>query len=232
MVKNTEALFRAVNSTFRQEGLSALLRRSFVFLVDRVFWYRRYHVFERDANREQGLDEKDFLPEVDGFEFRVVSDAVEARALAVDIVNPVFHGFSAEDALQKGAIACFTLRGNEPGYVMWVAPNEKARDCIGVMPQRVDFSRGEYLASGWTNPKYRRMGLDRYTSRKAVLALSGRGLTRLRYTVNHSNRPALLATNRAGASLCAEARHLKVLWWRFWKERPLDSGEANSKPKC
>ncbi len=96
-----EALFRAVNSTFRQEGLFALLRRSFLFLVGRVFWYRRYHVFERDADREQGLDDEDFLPDVDGFEFRVIATAAEARALAVDIVDPGFHRFSPEDALQK-----------------------------------------------------------------------------------------------------------------------------------
>jgi ribosomal protein S18 acetylase RimI-like enzyme len=227
VVKKVEALLGAANSIFRQEGLSALLRRSFIFLVERFYWSRSHYIFEYDAERLEDLNENDFMPKSDGFEFRVVSAADQASGLAMEIVDSGWHRFRAKDALQRGAIACFTLVGNELAHVMWVAPNERARDYMRFTPISVDPSQGEYCASGWTNPKYRRMNFARYTSVKAVQALKERGLTKDRYTVNKRNVPSLQTFGRFESRLCAEARYMKLLWWRFWREWPIDSWKAD-----
>jgi len=226
-VKKMKALFRVAHSTFRQEGLVSLLRRSAIFVLERFYWSRRYYIFEHDADWADDVNEADFMPKTDEFEFRVVSTASEAGKLDMEVVESSWHGFTAEDALERGSIACCTLVGNELAHVMWVAPNDRARDYMRLPPMSIDISQGEYCANGWTNPRYRRMGFAQYTSLKAVRALRDRGLNRDRYVVNQRNVASLLTFGRFESKMCGEARHLKLLWWRLWKEWPTDSGIGN-----
>jgi hypothetical protein len=223
-VKNTEALFRAVNSTFRRKGLFALLKRYINFLLERLYWRRDYYIFEYDSERLEELNDNDYMPRISGFEFAAITSISQIGDMPMGIADSLWHGFRAEEALRRGAIACLTRLGDEPAHVWWAAPNEKAMDYMRVPPMKIDTSQGEYCTSSWTNPKYRRMGFAQYTGMKGVQAIRARGLTRNLYTINKRNVPSLRAFGPPESKLCAEARHLKVLWWRFWKERPLDSG--------
>ena len=96
-----------------------------------------------------------------------------------------------------------------------------------MLPMSIDISQGEYCASGRTNPKYRRMGFAQYTSVRAVEVLRERGLNRDRYAIDQRNVASLLTFGRFESKVCGEAHHMKLLWWRFWKEWPTDSGVAN-----
>jgi hypothetical protein len=58
---------------------------------------------------------------------------------------------------------------------------------------------------------------------KATQLLRDMGMKRNRSTTAKSNVASLKAFEPSGSKAYAEARYLKLLWWEFWKEKPINS---------
>ena len=98
----------------------------------------------------------------------------------------------------------------------------EAKKTLGELPYRVDFSNNEACSGGsWTNPKYRRMGISNYDNFKAFQFLNERGKVIERSSIPKSNISSQKSRQPNPPKIYAEARYLKILCWKWWKEKPL-----------
>ena len=65
------------------------------------------------------------------------------------------------------------------------------------------------------------MGLMAYSLFKRLEFLRESGKIRDRSTGHKRTIASRKAATKVGCEIYAEARYLKFLWWKFWKEKPL-----------
>jgi len=84
---------------------------------------------------------------------------------------------------------------------------------------KVDYANHEVMDRGlWVNPKYRGMGLLRYTAVNRDRYLADIGVTVIRTTVDYANKTGKGVEEALGARQYGRARALKIFWLRLWKE--------------
>ena len=162
------------------------------------------------------------MPKIDNFTLEVVSTNQEADQLETEGLEFRSQYINSRKALDRGAVAFCIFVGRELAHIFWVGMTEEAKKGMGEPPYKVDFSRGEaFFAGAWTSPHYRRGGLAQYVGFQARQFLweSGKGL--VRGTGRTDNTVSQQAYSRLGPKHYAEARYLKILWWKWWKEKPL-----------
>ncbi len=104
---------------------------------------------------------------------------------------------------------------------------EQARDSITDIPYPVDFSNSEaYLGRTAKNPKYRQTDISVYVYFKVLQLLRQSGAITCRFVVSKSNRITQNAlAKRVDAKPYGEGHYLKLLWWKFWKEEPINAAK-------
>jgi len=214
-------LLRRAKQIFQTEGLIFLLRRGLEFF--RVFQYGTYYLYENYPSEVlKGRTEADVMPRIQNFTFRVVSTNQQADELEDEGLEFRSQVTKAREKLDRGAIALCVFVERELGYIDWNAFTEEAKKMVDPLPYKVDFANNEICDGGaWTNPKYRRMGLSRYASFKEHQFLQEKGVVTNRYSIFMSNIASQRSVAKFGPRMYAEARYLRVLWWKFWKEKPL-----------
>lgn len=223
-------LLRRARRLHETEGTAHLAKRALAFLVGLVFEYRVYYVYADRVSEVLGLGESEVMPKVGDLTIAVVCtnrEADDLEALGLEFRSYV-RNFDARKALDRGATAICIFAGSVLATIGWVALSPGAKDSLGEPPYRVDFSNGEACSAGlWTHPRYRRQGLRAYGRLKRLEFLQRRGV--------HTRWGAILRGNtvaREGRAWFqpeprAQARYLRILWWKWWQERPLTSGEAS-----
>ena len=221
---SASGLIAEAKRIYRTGGLPQLAKRGVAFLRWRVFEHRRYYLYADPVDAGKASNEADFMPRVDGLAFRTVrsneeADELEARGLEF---RSCVTSFDARDALDKGAIAFCTFVGPELAAIDWLAMSQQAKDSLGEPPYHVDFSTGEACSGGlWTNPKHRGKGLRQYSILKKLEFMQQSGIHTRRAVSPRENIPLQKGRPSFMPQPCAEARYLRVLWWRSWKEKPL-----------
>ena len=216
--------------TYRAEGLLSLFRRGLRLLAYRLFECRGYWLYADPIPDSPGLNEADFLPRIDDFSFKTVTsnqEADEAEAQGLEFRSQVPN---AAEKLDKGAVAFCIFVGNELAHIVWYAMSREAKDAFDELPYKIDFSKGEVCsAAAWTHPRYRGMGLNRYSHFKRGQFKAERGIAASKSAIAKAN----IAMQRSHAGPMpgryGEGRYLRVLWWKWWREKPLPAQhqEAN-----
>ncbi len=211
----------------RQDGLLPLLKMGFVFLVQYVFRYGTFYLYEGTIDESH---EADFTPKIQNFTFHIVSTRQQADDLAAEGFDCRSYSITGMKRLDKRAVAFCILIGRELAHVTWVAMTQEAKNVIDPIPYSVDFSNKEVCAAGaLTAAKYRRKGLMRYSHYKRLQFLRERGATRWRFAVGTRNTASQRVQASLGNKIYAKARYLRILWWEFWRETPLMSGHADNR---
>ena len=208
-----------VKYILKTEGLLPFLRRGFPSVTGCFFKYDTYYLSEQILNTRK---EAEYEPRVQDFVHKIVSSNQEVDELTTKGFH--FCPWYARDRkrLHAGAIALCIFIERELASVLWVALTQQAKDSIQKLPNKVDFSKGEAYAGGtWTSPKYRRMGLTRYNVFKREQLQLENGMVRNRGATLKGNVAGWTAAVDVGMKAYAEARYLKILWWKWWKEKPL-----------
>lgn len=219
-------LFRRAAPIYHNEGLLSLARHGAAYVAGGLFEYKTYYMYESDGSTYSRRIDTGIVPMVDGLSFRILNTIEEADQLEAKGFQFSEDAVDARDKLNKGATAFCIFIGHELANTGWLCTTKQAMDSLNEPPASVDFSNGEVWAGGsWTNPKYRRMGLYRYGSRKMVEHWLSKGIVKNKWAVNKRNVASLNAESRAGNVRYAEGRLIKVLWWKLWKERPLCQDE-------
>ncbi|MDY6917398.1 MAG: hypothetical protein SVP26_05550 [Chloroflexota bacterium] len=204
------------------EGTPALLRHTLSLASESLFEYRSLWLYAEPVDAHQEYDEAEFLPRVDNLRFEVVrsnrqADELEAQGFAFRSCAR-----NTPERLDGGAVALCTFVGKDLASICWVALTQEAMDALPEPPFKVDFDNGEACgADAWTNPRYRRRGLAAHRTLKTHQFYQQNGVTIGRTAYRKDTvYPERLAA-RFNRTRHGEARYLRVLWWRFWWERPL-----------
>lgn len=224
-------LLKRAKRILETEGLLTLMRRGLASVTCRFFVYRVYYLSEYELENARGWREEDFLPNVDGLVFRVVTTNLEADELEREgfEFRSYPYDIDARKALDKGAMALCIFVGSELGTIGWVALTPQAMEGLKEPPLKIDFSRDALTAPIWTNPKYRRLGLRRYRTFKLRKLLLERGVAMTRGPIAKGNLASVRGLSKIDSRIYGEARYLKLMWWTSWKEKPLDSGQMSAR---
>jgi hypothetical protein len=223
MLRRLIELFTAAIRIFQTEGLLPLLSRGSTFLLSYFFKWRAYYLYEIDVSKALKQNkEADLLPKVQNFTLKIVYTSEQADGL-------VRGGFDFQDQattirkrLSKGAIAFCIFVGHELANIGWITLTQQAKDSITELPYKVDFANNEACTgSAVTAPKYRNKGLMRYNYYKRLEFLKENGVIKDRAAVSKSNIASQMGVAKISDNIYAEARFLKLLWWKFWWEKPL-----------
>ncbi len=219
MISEISAILRRAKDIQQTEGLKTLLKRGFAFVKVWFFEYGDYYLYEHTL-RER--NEADFLPIIQDFTFQIISNNKEADELAAIGSDFRRRFVSARRSLDKGAIAfCFFVNGQIVN-IGFVATNEEAKNTFDPLPYKVDFASGEACSGGTiTVPEYRGKGLMAYGYSKRLKYMRENGIRVSRNSVAKGNMASQKVHARFGPRMYAEAKYLKLLRWRFWKEKPL-----------
>ena len=223
MMRRLIELFTVAKHVFQREGLSPLLRQGFVFLAGYFFRYETYYLYKIDiAQVLKQNSEADLLPKIRDLTLKIVFTNEQADKLAGQGFE--FRSLAMNDRkrLDKGAIAFCIFTGQELASIGWVALTQQAKDSLDEVPLIIGFSNKEsYTGSVLTNPKYRQMGLMRYGYFKRLQFIKEKGRLIDRSAVVKSNVASQMSAAKLSGGIYAEARFIKLLWWKFWREKPL-----------
>ena len=162
------------------------------------------------------------MPKIQNFTFKTISTNQQADELVAGGFELGSQITMMRRRLDRGAIAFCIFIERELAHIGWVALTEEAKELVDAFPYKVDFSNGEACTGGtWTHPKYRGNGLMVYGYFKRFQFLREKGIRVSRNVVAKSNIKSQMAHAKFGPKIRGEARYLKILWRRFWWEKPL-----------
>ena len=220
-MRTSSMLFTRVKDILRTEGLISLVNRVAAFLIRSFFRYGTFYLYEHTMGNH---NEADFMPRMQDFTFKLVSTNQQASELAANGFEDFRSRFlNARRSLDNGAIAFCIFHGLELAHIGWVAMTEKAKSAIDYLPYQVHFSDNQACTgSSVTVPKYRGKGFMTYGFFKRFEYLRKHGITTSRNAVNTSNIISQKAHAKFGPIIYARARYIKILWWQFLKEVPIE----------
>jgi len=101
-------------------------------------------------------------------------------------------------------------------------------------PIKIDFTNHEVTTkSAWTSPKYRGLELFNYTLRNRNKYLADNGFTISKDIVDFNNKNGIGISKAAGTKIYGTGQRIRVLWWKFWKEKyfakPVEWSEIEKK---
>jgi len=218
------SLLTAARFVLETQGAEALLRRGFAFVFSQLFERRVYYLYADPLEDLRNLNEADFLPKVDSFDFRIVHSNEQADELEKCGLEFRSRVLNAAHKLDGGAIALLIFVEKKPVHANWLALDERAQRALGEPPYKVDYLNHEACSTGlWTHPRYRQRGLRRYARFRMLQFLHDRGIHTKRAAIEKRNVIAQQGRREYPHGPYAEGRHLKVLWWKSWKETLLES---------
>jgi hypothetical protein len=218
----------ALRKISQEDGLIELIK-SFVLFLIRPFYDRHlYYLYEGiiDSKEIEYNISKD-IPKtnIGALNFKIVSSNSEADRLEKENFEfrSYFRKFNIDinpvRMLDIGLIAFCTFIGKEFAAISWVIPSQQAQARYKAPPLKVDYSNHEaFPRSSWCHPKYRGLGIYRYTESNRDRYLSQIGITMLRSTVEYKNKSGYRMAEGMGYTKYGKAIFTRVLWWKFWQE--------------
>ena len=215
MIITLRHLIDRAGHILKTEGLASLLRRGFRFLVGSFFCYRTFYLYETTPKNLLTVNGTDLKPKIDNFTLKIVSTNQEADRLEAEGFEFSLRRYDSKQRLNKGGIAFCFFVGRELAHIGWINMTKQTMNSR----LKVDFSNNEVCGGrASTNPKYRRMGFGQYSSLKRRQFAFSKGKTVYRSYINKWNIASQGSTDKF-ASKYGEGRYLKIMWWKFWKEK-------------
>jgi hypothetical protein len=126
--------------------------------------------------------------------------------------------------LDNGAIAFCFLREWELIVIGWAAITDEAKKSLTKIPLHTYFpGDSAFLGGGWTNPRHRDRGYWSYGYFSVLNYLHAAGVNTAYLTVNTHNYIMRRAISKF-ASPYAKGYYLKILWFRYWKQKEIYEG--------
>jgi hypothetical protein len=219
-----ESLFLRARDIQQQDGLWGLFKHGCLFLTSPLYKRNLFYLYEKIITNEA---ETESQPRIDIKDIKWV--AVSSNQQADELEQEGYHFRSHPTDwniglttyrrwLDEGVIAFCTFVRKEFAAINWVIPSKSIQERV-TMPLIINYALGEAFPRGaWVNPKYRGLGLLRYTMQKRDRYLFKMGIRTLRATVAHENTAGLGMSEAMGDKIYGRAQWIKILWWRFWKE--------------
>ena len=207
----------------RDSRLFPSIKFVFQHLMGYLFCYQNIYVYEMPLNEPITAETN---PRIENFNLKIVLTRQQLDELVASGYRLGAVIIGAERKLDKGAMMFCTFIDKALAAIYWVAVTDDAKNSIAKILYPVDFSSGEaYLGWSETKPQYRRMRLSRYTYSEVKRFLADMGKTKAKGFIEKRNFPSGKGAAKVSGRVYAEARYIKILWWKSLKERPVTSSE-------
>lgn len=206
---------------YHYHGRRRLVYLIFYFLVRRLFVRGQYYLL---AHQISDKIEGNYLPRIKEYTYEIVTNLEEADRLVSRGCDFYSTSINARERLKKGSIACCVLVGTDIVNIGWIALSEEAKNTWNPFPYRVDFQHGEACSGGAeTLPEFEGKGLMTYGLYKRLELLREKGIKKSHAITEVSNAASLKVQSKLSYKKYARVHYLKILWWQYWKETPLNS---------
>ena len=215
------SVFYRVKHLYQESGLTGLIRDLSAYL--HLYVHSTYYVLDVRYPLKEIMD---FKPKITNFTYKMLTKTSELNELIDNGYNFVLNVRVVRHQLKEGAIGSFIFVDKELAAISWMATNEKAKNTFDPQPYKVDFAHGEVCVGGdWTNPKYRRLGLNSYliTQRQRYNTTRGTAKCRTIVLINNVAELASRDKRRDGTrdTDYTIGNYHELLGLKFWKETPL-----------
>jgi len=229
MINTLSAWIDRSRLVYRTEGMPSLLKMVSRYLINNVFYYHQFYLLKRPV-RERVQPE--ISSKIQNFTVKTISSNKQADELVAEGFEDFrSHVLGAVKYLNKGAIALCIFVEREFAWVAWAGITAEAKKVLLPAPCKVDLSDDDVVGEGnYTVPKYRRLGLNEYGGYEFNEFLREKGITTIYNAALVSDISARKRTARRGSECYAKARHMKILWWTFYKETPILSNNQPNGP--
>jgi len=184
-----------------------------------MFQRRYYYIIEHKPGR---YADNSIIPAIEGYIYRCfeAGDIDETDPLVMYVYNTVAD---AKQRLDSGAVVFCIFKEKELASIGWVAMNRAAKDSLFQPPFTINFDKGEAATGGgWTNPTFRGKGLAALIYCKRLEYCRDRGINTIYAAVRVNNRISLKMHARFNPLIRGKGRELGILWFRSWKEVPVN----------
>ncbi len=213
-------LLRKNKDILREEGIIPFIKQAFSFLVglffDYIFNYKTCYIYENT------LDGPRFTPKIKHVDLKIPSTLQKLDEL-------IANGFdlSSRDInilkkrISQRAIPFCAFAKQDLAHITWVALTEGAKRAVDPFPLKIDWRNEACSGLSWTNPNYRRMGIYTYIYSEIFRFLKERGQSKDKFRIDKDNIASHNALIKLGSEIYAEGYTLKILRWKFYKEKPI-----------
>ena len=216
-------LFRRSGEILQKEGLLPFIKRAFLFSVRSFggffFRYGNYYIYEKTLNE---TTEFEFTPKTQNPTLKILYTPMEVDELTAEGFD--FSSYSnienLKEGLSKGAILFGVFIDRDIAHASWATMTKKSNMDPILSLSIKDWQKKASIGPSITNPKYRGLGLYPYTLCKICEYLKGKNKQSVNITTSKHNIPSTKGISKAGFGISGEARYLKLLFWKFWKEKP------------
>lgn len=216
-----DILYQRARYILRHEGWWAFIRQGFAFVGNLFFSYGNYYIYEKDLN---SIDEEiKIRPKVD-CTLKIISNLDELDELIVQSYD--FKAMPFRPRLERSAIAFCLFVGQELASVTWVAPSKEAKKEIDYLPFKVNFEAREVCSgASFTAPAHRGKGLLAYTYSYIFPYLANNSISKDKFSIEVNNIASQKAHAKFNPLITSKGRYLKIFWWEFWKELPMEEAK-------
>lgn len=215
-------LYRAAKRVYSTEGATALTREGLRFVTRRLYRRESYYCYTYALSEAADDSTDEITPTIEGLTSMMVRSNEQADELELQGLEFRSRSPRSRRALDAGAVAHCMFVGRELASVGWIVTTEEAKAALGDPPHKVDFAHGEACTTAvWTNPAFRRMGLGHYGAVVRDCFLLDSGYRVRRSVIGKDNTPSATGAAKLRPEACTEARYVRMLWWKTWRERPL-----------
>jgi GNAT superfamily N-acetyltransferase len=171
------------------------------------------------------MDESKFIPKIENYSLKIITTLREIDELIKGGFDFSLYPEIEDEKqrLSRGAILFCVFVEKDFAHRSWIAMSEENQRDIDPVPYAVDY-QGEEVSVGYarTSPKYRGVGIYTYVYYQIYQFLKRKGISKVRFSINKDNIAPQKAQAKLGSEIIAEWRSLKLLWWKFWKEKTKD----------
>jgi len=221
-IERCKILFNRGKGIYDREGTASFIKQAFLFMVKSSVYffvdYHKYYIYEKRLNE---TNEFEFEPKIQNIILKIICTSEEVDELILkgfDLCS-YYNTKVLKKRLNEKAVLFCVFIGKELCHASWVAMSIKAKsDSFSIC---IDFQNEAYIENCFTNPKYRGLGLYPFTLCKIIKFLRVKNKSNVKIGVQKSNFSSIKGISKAKFIAYGEVRCLKLLFWRFWKEKPL-----------
>jgi hypothetical protein len=209
----------------QKEGLLKLAKRGGLFLVSPIYKRNLFYLYERPIRPDTSLTETQL--KINTSKLRCVAVASNEEADKLEKEGFLFRSHPTDwniglktyrRWLEEGVVAFCTFVGKDFAAINWVILTETAQKRV-TLPVKIDYANHKVFPRGfWVNPKYRGLGLIRYTVYYRDIFLAKRGINATQGFVENINKTGSGLSESLGARIYGHASLTRFLFWKFWKE--------------
>ena len=213
---------------YQEDGIVKFLITCIMSLIKPIYMRHYYYLFKNQLNLTEiksNLSKHKPKINIDDLTFQVVTSNAEADKLEEEgfefrsypyIFSPYTN---YTKMLDDGLIAFCTFVGKEFASISWIIPSQQAHDRFKTLPLKIDYSNHDaFPRAAWCNPKYRDLGIYRYTVNNRNLYLRQMGFKTLRAADDYKSKISVHLSRAMGDIQYGKAVYTNILGWKFWKE--------------